>query len=57
MKVATFMIKFHYTLYKPYRFLSDRLSICCFSQGIGSYLDKLNSVLTVCVMLYLFALC
>lgn len=57
MKVPTFMIKFHYTLYKPYRFLLDRLSICCFSQGIGSYLDKLNSVLTVCVMLYLFALC
>lgn len=57
MKVATFMIKFHYTLYKPYRFHLDRLSTCWFCQGIGSDLDKLNSALTVCVMLYLFALC
>lgn len=57
MKVATFMIKFHYTLYKPYRFHLDRPSTCCFCQGIGSDLDKRNSVLTVCVMLYLFALC
>lgn len=57
MKVATFMIKFHYTVYKPYCFHLDRLSTCCFCQGIGSDLGKLNSVLTVCVILYLLALC